>query len=163
MGSFDLRWDLSTPFAPVCGKILYGIRAALAQTHLGKNVNPYWVEIESTLNIHLHDFAPWLTATCRHQIPQKIANIIDTVERYAYAHFLMVSHLLPKRKVRNVHMDIMCKFSPYAGNVKTMLSKLPPIPEGVEHDEIMVSVFAFSTLHVQQCDDLGLVSATTRV
>ena len=65
--------------------------------------------------------------------------------------------------MRNVYMDIMCKFPPYAGNVRTVLSKLPPIPEGAEADEITVSVSAFSTLHVQQCDDVSLVSATACV
>jgi hypothetical protein len=104
-----------------------------------------------------------LAGTCRHQIPQKMANIIGTGERYAYAHFLMLSHFLPKRKVRNVHMDIMCKFSPYATNVKTVLSNLPTIHEDVEHTENTVSVFSFSTLHVRWCDTLGLVSVIPRV
>lgn len=61
----------------------------------------------------------------RHGGPLAAANLIASGERYGYAFHLVVYRLLPK-DLKQLHIDIMCKWGPWCD--RTLDALLPPPP-----------------------------------
>eukprot|EP00775_Hariotina_reticulata_P000077 gene77-biopygen206 len=62
----------------------------------------------------------------RHGLPICASNLIDSGERYAYGFHLLAERLLqPPWSVKQVHMDIMCKWGPWCRRTLDALQQVP--------------------------------------
>lgn len=101
----------------------------------------------------------------RHGGPLLAANLLGTGERYGYA-FLLQQALLARGPVEQLHIDIMCKWRPWAAKLVEGLQAVPlPHPDahtqalahGVrEHAPVIaamrqVNSAAHGQLHAQSC------------
>ena len=91
----------------------------------------------------------------------RAANLLGTGERYAYAVSLLVDILASGVEVTQVHIDIMCKWKPWAVNLMQRLHELPrPLTrwqaavlavQAQWQQMRMVNSAAHGNLHAQSC------------
>lgn len=110
-----------------------------------------------------------MAVDARHGGPLAAVNLVGTGELYAYA-FLLVSHLLKRQGVvRQLHIDIMCKWRPWCLKVLDLLHRAmdsdDPVVQQLSQQLManneadlqawrnmrMVNAAAHGSLHSQSC------------